>query len=89
MGERKKTKPAGLDGCGGIHFIDPEDAEFRDTTKNARENLEIPIEPAMLCMMKLSKYGETRRLVDDCCSKSACTAEANESRRMRLEGTLP
>ena len=33
----------------GIYFIDPEDKEFEETTKNAREKLETSVAPAMLC----------------------------------------
>ena len=31
----------------GIYFIDPEDKEFKDTIKNARQKLETSIAPAM------------------------------------------
>ena len=31
----------------GIYFIDPEDKEFKETIKNAREKLETSIAPAM------------------------------------------
>ena len=31
----------------GIHFIDPEDKEFKETTKNARKKLETSVAPAM------------------------------------------
>ena len=33
----------------GIYFIDPEDKEFKETTKNARKKLETPVAPAMPC----------------------------------------
>ena len=33
----------------GIYFIDPEDAEFKETIKNAREKLETSVALAMLC----------------------------------------
>ena len=36
----------------GIYFIDPEDKEFKETIKNARKKLEIPVAPAMLCKIK-------------------------------------
>ena len=33
----------------GIFFIDPEDTEFKETTKNARKKLETSVTPAMPC----------------------------------------
>ena len=33
----------------GIYFIDPEDGEYKETIKNARKKLEVPIEAAMFC----------------------------------------
>ena len=33
----------------GIHFINPEDEEYKETNRNARPKLEIPMEAAMLC----------------------------------------
>ena len=33
----------------GIHFIDPEDGEYKETIKNAQRKLEVPMEAAMLC----------------------------------------
>ena len=35
----------------GIYFIDPEDKEFKETIKNARNKLETPMAP--LCLAKL------------------------------------
>ena len=39
----------------GIYFIDPEDKEFKDTIKNARKKLEIPVAPAMPCKIIKNK----------------------------------
>ena len=33
----------------GVYFIDPEDKEVKETIKNARKKLEIPVAPAMPC----------------------------------------
>ena len=33
----------------GIYFIDPEDTEFKETIKNARQKLETSLGPAMPC----------------------------------------
>ena len=74
----------------GIYFIDPEDKEFKETIKNARRKLETPMAPAMLCKTcKKNKHGETRSKTNDIKSKFACTLEASESTRMRMEESLP
>ena len=41
----------------GIHFIDPEDKEFKETIKNARKNLETPVAPAVPCKIKKKNCG--------------------------------
>ena len=70
----------------GIHFIDPEDMEFKEIIKNARRKSETPIAPAMPCKTcKNNKHGETRRKTDDFKSKFACILEASESTRIRVE----
>ena len=33
----------------GVYFIDPEDGEYKETVKNARKRLEVPMEAAMPC----------------------------------------
>ena len=33
----------------GIYFVDPEDGECKETIKNARRKLEVPMDAAMLC----------------------------------------
>ena len=43
---KKKLDDAGR--LPGIYFVDPEDAEFKETTKNARRKLEVPMPAAML-----------------------------------------
>ena len=74
----------------GTYFIDPEDKEFKETIKNARRKLEIPMAPAMLCKTcKKSKHGETRGKTNDFKSKLACILEASASTRMRMEASLP
>ena len=41
----------------GIYFIDPEDKEFKETIRNDRKKLEIPMAPAMPCKTsKKSKH---------------------------------
>ena len=36
----------------GIYFIDPEEKEFKETIKNARKKLEIPVAPAAPCKIR-------------------------------------
>ena len=74
----------------GIYFIDPEDKEFKETIKNARKKLEMPMAPAMPCKAsKKNKHGETRGKTNDFKSKDACILEASESTRLRMEESLP
>ena len=40
----------------GIYFVDPEDKEFKETIRNARKKLEMPMAPAMPC--KTSKNNQ-------------------------------
>ena len=41
----------------GIHVIDPEDKEFKETIKNARKKLETSVAPAMPCKIIKKKCG--------------------------------
>ena len=71
-------------------FIDPEDKEFKETTKNARKKLETPMAPAVPCKTsKKSKHGKTRGKANELKSKLASILEASESTRMRMEESLP
>ena len=58
----------------GIYFIDREDKEFKETTRNARKKLETPMAPALPCKIcKKSKIEETRSSkTNDFKSKFAC-----------------
>ena len=74
----------------GIHFVDPEGKEFKETIRNARKNLETPLAPAMPCKTcKKSKNGVTRSKTNDFKSKLACILEADESTRMRMGNSIP
>ena len=42
----------------GIHFIDTEDKEFKETIKNARKKMETPIALAMPCTVMKKNCGE-------------------------------
>ena len=72
----------------GIYFIDPEDEEFKDIMKNARRKLEIPMPAAMPCKTSLCPSSrETCRAIGGHKTKYACIVEADESMRIRMEGT--
>ena len=74
----------------GIYFIDPEDKKFKETIKNARKKLEIPLAPAGSCKISLKcKHGETRGKTIDFKSKFACILEAGESTRLRMGNSIP
>ena len=74
----------------GIYFINPEDKEFKETTKNARKKLETPMAPAMLCKTnKNSQDGATRDKSNEIKSKLACILEASESTRLRMGNSIP
>ena len=48
-----------LDNAGklrGIYFIDPDDEEFKDITKNARRKLEVPMPAALLCKSTVGEH---------------------------------
>ena len=69
----------------GNSFINLEDKEFKETIKNARKKLD-----AMLCKTsKTCKHGVTRGKTNEIKSKLACTLEASESTRLRVEDSLP
>ena len=70
----------------GIYFIDPEDTEFKETIKNAREKLETSVDPAMPCnIMKNCGSGASNKIK----TKLACILEADESTRMRMGNSIP
>ena len=70
-------------------FIDPKDGEFKETIKNARKKLEIPMEAAVPCKMRTKKRSNKSRETDDETkgpnksrkTKHACIVEAHESTR--------
>ena len=54
--------------------------------KNARRKLEVPMPAAMPCKTPINSRGETRRSIGKHKTKYACTVDADESMRIRLEG---
>ena len=74
----------------GIYFINPEDKEFKENIRNARNKLETPMSPAVPCKTsKKSKHWETCGKTKEFKSKFACTLEASESARLRMGESLP
>ena len=74
----------------GIYFIEPEDEEFKEIIKSSWRQLEVPAAPAVpRKRMSGRKYRATRSKNDDHKSKFACIFEAEESKRMRMEGIVP
>ena len=71
----------------GIYFIDPEDQEFKETIKNAREKLETSMAPAMPCkiMKKNCGSGGSNTIK----TRLACFLEADVSTRLRMGESLP
>ena len=71
----------------GIHFVDPEDKEFKDTIKNARKKLETPVALAVPCkiMKKTWESGGSNKTK----TRLACILEAGESTRLRMGESLP
>ena len=73
-----------------FNFIDPEDKDFKETSRNAGKKLETPMAPSMPCKTsKKSKHGETRGKTNDFKSKFACILGASESTRLHMEESLP
>ena len=74
----------------GIYFTDPEDKDFKETIRSAREILETSMASAMPCKAcKKSKHGEDRSKTIVFKFKFACILEASESTRLRMEESLP
>ena len=69
----------------GICFIDPEDKEFKETIRNARKIGNT--NPGKTS--KNSQHGATRGKSNEIKSRLACILEASESKRLRMEESLP
>ena len=73
----------------GIHFIDPEDKEFKETIKNARKKLETPVAPALPCKIIKSNKNCGSGVSNKIKTRLACILEAGESTRLRMGESLP
>ena len=72
----------------GIYFINLEDKEFKETIKNAREELETPVAFAVPC--KIMKSNKNVGVVHPTkTTKFACFLEASDSKRLRMGESLP
>ena len=71
----------------GIFLIELDDEEFKRLMINACGKLEIPMPAAMLCRLQLSKHRETCGTVEQHNTKYACIVEADESMRIRIQGS--
>ena len=69
-----------------IYFIDPEDTEFKETIKNARQKLETSTAPAMPCKIMKNCGNDGSNKIK---TKLACILEADESTRMRMGNSIP
>ena len=68
----------------GIYFIDPEDKEFKETIKNARNKLETSVAPAMPCK-RIAGMVDPKKIK----TRLACILEADESTRLRMGNSVP
>ena len=71
----------------GIYFIDFEDKELKETIKNARKKLETSLVPAMPCKIIKNNCGSGAS--NKIKTRLACILEADESKRLRMEESLP
>ena len=71
----------------GIFSIEPEEEEFKRIMKNARGKLENPMPAAVPCRIYLHQHRETCGTVGQHKTKYACIVEADESVRIRMEGS--
>ena len=70
----------------GIYFIDPEDKEFKETIKNARQKLETSVAAAMQCKIKKNcGSGGSNKIK----TKLARILEADESTRVCMGNSVP
>ena len=75
----------------GIYFIDPADAQFKETIKKkkkARRKLEVPMPAAMLCKIRRGTYKETCRTLMLPKQNTHASLKPTNSVRIRMEGAL-
>ena len=84
----EKTKLDNTRQSRGVHFIEPDDEEFRPIMKAARSKLEVPMPAAMPCKVPIKSSGETDRNIWKRKTKYACVVGADESTRPRVQGAV-
>ena len=74
----------------GIYFIDPEDKELKETSKNVSQEIANTNVSRYALQDKQEQWAwETLGKTNDIKSKFACILEASESTRLRMEESLP
>ena len=73
----------------GIHLIDLENKDFKETIKNARNKLETPVAPAMPYKIIQSNENCGSGASNKIKTKLACILEASENTRLRMGNSLP
>ena len=71
----------------GIFFIELDDEKFKRPMNSTRRKLEIPMPTAMPCRIQLHQHRKTCGTVGQRKTKHSCIAEADESSRIRMEGS--
>ena len=71
----------------GIFFSEPDDEEVKRIMKNVRRKLKIPMPAGMPCRLQLHQHRRTCGTVGQHKTKYACIVEADESMRIRMEGS--
>ena len=71
----------------GILFIELDEEEIKRIMKNASGKLDIPMPAAMPCRLQLYQHRETCGIVGQHKTKHAEVVEADESMRIRMEGS--
>ena len=84
----EKPKPDNARRLRGIYFIDPTDAEFKETIQKCAENVGSSDASSNALQDQGKNVQGTCRTLDTRKTKYVCFVEADESTRRRLEGTL-
>ena len=71
----------------GVLFIELDEEEIKRIMKHASGKLDIPMPAAMLCRLQLYQHRETCGTVGQHMTKHAEIVEADESMRIRMEGS--
>ena len=95
MGKREKSKVDNARRLRGICFIDPDDQDYKETFKNSRRKLEIPMAAVIPCKRKdphcITKVIAQSKTASEKTPTTiySCIVEAHESTRQRVESSKP